>query len=227
MTTSIDKIVDTYTNAYVGRTFQLILIDDSTRNSYPFVVNPATDIFTATGHNYTNGTRLNVLIASGTLLPAGLAANTIYYARDVATDTFKVSLTDGGAAVNVTDAGTGTFLVTDLALDYRIRGNLAGFVRKELTNYQGQSIRPTVTISAAPVVSSTAVTVTGSGLINNTSGASDLVFTAITVIEGGSTEIGNTTGTLVDYKIQASPVVVSAGQSKTAPFTVTAPLVAV
>ena len=227
MTTSIDKIVDTYTNAYVGRTFQLILIDDSTRSSYNFTVNPATDVFTATGHNYTNGTRLNVFIASGTLLPAGLAANTAYYARDCATDTFKVSLTDGGAAIDITDAGTGTFLVTDLALDHTIRGNLAGFVRKELTNYQGQSIRPTVIISSVPTVSSTAVTVSGDGVINNTSGVSSIIFTACAVIEGGTTAIGNTTGTLADYTSLASPAVVTAGQTKNAPFTVTAPLVAV
>ncbi len=45
-------------------------------------------------------------------LPAGLVAGTVYYVRDVDTDSFKVSETSGGVAVNITDAGTGTHTVS-------------------------------------------------------------------------------------------------------------------
>lgn len=220
MALSIDEIVDTYTNQYVGNSYQIVLIDDSTRSSYNFTANATTNVITATGHNYVNGTRLNVLLASAGTLPSPLAPNTTYYARDCATDTLKLSLTDGGAAIDITDTGTGTFLITDIALSYKIRGNIAGFVRKEIASYQGQSTRPIVTVTNPPVVSDTAVTVSGSGVCDNSAGASDITFTAIAVIKGGTTARGNTAGTLVAYSIQDSPQAVAAGQAKSIPFTI-------
>jgi hypothetical protein len=216
----IDEIVDTFTNQYVGNTYQIVLIDDSTRSSYSFTANATTNVITATGHNYVNGTRLNVLLASGTALPAPLAANTDYYAIDCATNTLKLSLTDGGAAIDITDTGTGTFLITDIALSYKIRGNIAGFVRQEIANYQGQTTRPTATITNPPVVGDTTVTVSGLGVCDNSAGTSDITFTAIAVIKGGTTARGNTTGDGVTYSPQASPQVVAAGQAKSIPFNI-------
>jgi hypothetical protein len=69
-----------------------------------------TDIITATAHGLTAGTRITV--SSSTTLPAGLAASTNYYLRDVTTNTFKVSLTPNGSAVDITDTGTGTHTLT-------------------------------------------------------------------------------------------------------------------
>lgn len=69
-----------------------------------------TDICTITAHGLTAGTR--VTVASGTTLPAGLAASTNYYLRDVTTNTFKLSLTPNGSAVDITDTGTGTHTLT-------------------------------------------------------------------------------------------------------------------
>lgn len=65
----------------------------------------STDVFTATGHGYI----LNDPVLFPTLTGgAPLAASVAYYARDITTDTFKVALTPGGAAVNVTTDATGT-----------------------------------------------------------------------------------------------------------------------
>jgi hypothetical protein len=49
-----------------------------------------------------------VVVSSGTTLPAGLAASTRYFARNVTPNFFQVSLTPNGAIVDITDAGTGT-----------------------------------------------------------------------------------------------------------------------
>jgi hypothetical protein len=46
--------------------------------------------------------------SSTTTLPAGLAVDTNYYIIKVTADTVKLSLTRGGAAVDITDTGTGT-----------------------------------------------------------------------------------------------------------------------
>jgi hypothetical protein len=65
-----------------------------------------TDIITSASHGLVEGDLIHV--ASSTTLPAGLSASTDYYVRDVTTNTFKVSATLGGEAVNVTSTGTGT-----------------------------------------------------------------------------------------------------------------------
>ena len=69
----------------------------------------STDIITAVGHNFTTN--------QGVIFPtltggAGLtAATTIYFVRDISGDTFKVSTTSGGAAVNfTTDITAGTVI---------------------------------------------------------------------------------------------------------------------
>jgi hypothetical protein len=69
-----------------------------------------TDIITAAAHGFKNGQKVRVTTTAADL-PAGLAVDTTYYVRDVTADTFKVSASVGGAAVNITDAGTGTHTV--------------------------------------------------------------------------------------------------------------------
>lgn len=70
-----------------------------------YTVVAATDVFTSTAHGYGNGDPLLVTAATA---GAPLAAGTVYYARDVATDTFKLALTVGGGAVDVTTDGSGS-----------------------------------------------------------------------------------------------------------------------
>lgn len=71
-----------------------------------FTADNTNDTFTKTSHGLTNGEI--VFVRSQTTLPAGLSANTPYYVRDAATNTFKLSTSAGGAAVDITTNGTGT-----------------------------------------------------------------------------------------------------------------------
>jgi hypothetical protein len=73
-------------------------------------VDAATETITATAHGLTNGTRVTVAAATGAL-PTGLAASTSYYIKAATTNTFQLSLTPDGAAVDLTDA-VGTTTVT-------------------------------------------------------------------------------------------------------------------
>jgi len=68
-------------------------------------VDAGTDTFTAATHGLSNGNAIKFR-SSGTL-PAGIAEPTIYYVVNKTANTFEVSETTGGAAVNVTSAGTG------------------------------------------------------------------------------------------------------------------------
>lgn len=74
-----------------------------------FTVVAATDVFTATAHGYSNGQP--VMFRSAGTIPAGLTAGTKYFIRDATANTFKVALTVGGAAVDITTAGTGVHYV--------------------------------------------------------------------------------------------------------------------
>lgn len=71
----------------------------------------ADDIVTATAHGLIENTRVT-LTTSAADLPLNLVIATNYYLRDVTPNTFKLSLTPGGAVVDIADAGTGTHTVT-------------------------------------------------------------------------------------------------------------------
>jgi hypothetical protein len=81
------------------------IFDGVGKISQTFTVVAATDIATATAHGLSNGDCVQV--SSATTLPAGLSASTNYYVTVLSTDTFKFSLTKGGAFIDITDTGTG------------------------------------------------------------------------------------------------------------------------
>jgi hypothetical protein len=65
-----------------------------------------TDVFTATAHGRINGDK--VWLTTSSILPDPLAVETNYFIINKTTNTFKLSLTSGGAAIDITDTGTGT-----------------------------------------------------------------------------------------------------------------------
>ena len=60
------------------------------------------DQFLSPGHGLANTDRVMLYNVLGTTLATGVSEGTVYFVVNVATDTFKVSLTSGGAAVDVT-----------------------------------------------------------------------------------------------------------------------------
>lgn len=69
--------------------------------------NASTDLVTATAHGFVNGDI--VLFGNvGGALPGGITANTPYYVIGSTTNTFQISTTKGGTALDITTAGTGT-----------------------------------------------------------------------------------------------------------------------
>lgn len=66
-------------------------------------VDASTDTVTSNAHGLSNGA---TVFFSGTAVPTGLSAGTVYYVINSATNTFKVSATLGGSAVDITTAGT-------------------------------------------------------------------------------------------------------------------------
>lgn len=75
------------------------------------ISNASPAVFTLVAHGLSDDDQI-VLSTSGTL-PAGLTAGTVYYVIEAADDTFQVSTTSGGSAVNTSSAGSGTHSFTD------------------------------------------------------------------------------------------------------------------
>ena len=89
---------------------QAVTIDFIAGYATPFTVNATTNVLTATGHPIATGDVVR-LCNTGGALPAGLATNTNYYAIGVSGDTLQLSLTEGGAAIDITGTGTGTHFI--------------------------------------------------------------------------------------------------------------------
>lgn len=106
---------DTATVQFMGMTYGTAIKGDDNHNRTitQVTVNDTTNEFTAIGEGipsgYGNGSIVRML-TTGTL-PAPLVNNTRYFMRDVAGDVFKVAATSGGAEIDLTDDGTGSFTV--------------------------------------------------------------------------------------------------------------------
>jgi hypothetical protein len=75
-----------------------------------FTVNAAgvtADAFDSPAHGLANGNSVLVWPTIGAVLPTGVAEDTEYFVVGVTTDTFQLSLTLGGAAINITAIGDG------------------------------------------------------------------------------------------------------------------------
>lgn len=65
----------------------------------------STDAFTSYAHGFSTGDRVILQAPEGGTLPTGVSANTAYWVVNAATDTFQLSATQGGAAINLTADG--------------------------------------------------------------------------------------------------------------------------
>lgn len=83
-------------------------IDSIALSSATFTADHATDTLTSAAHGLANGDRV---VLSGTL-PTGLLTTRYYYVVSTATNTFKLSLTSGGSAIDFSSNGSGTLTWT-------------------------------------------------------------------------------------------------------------------
>lgn len=77
-----------------------------------FTTTFGTDIITDAAHGQIDGNVIRFTTSGGDL-PDPLAIDTNYFVRDATTNTFKVALTLGGTAIDLTDNGTGTHTYHD------------------------------------------------------------------------------------------------------------------
>lgn len=78
---------------------------------FNFVADPTTDIMTKTSHGLNNDD-LIILSNEGGELPEGLNEGYEYYVISSTTNTFQLSVTLGGSAIDITSVGVGTHTLT-------------------------------------------------------------------------------------------------------------------
>jgi hypothetical protein len=128
-----------------------------TTNTTYYVVNQTATVTTPvaspgvvndTAHGFVGGEIVTFDVAPGSLLPTGLAAGNNYYvlASGLTTNTYSVSLTPGGTAVNFTGTNTGSHTRTGIpANTYQIAATAGG----SAVNFTGTS-SGTQTRTSAP-----------------------------------------------------------------------------
>lgn len=79
----------------------------------PFTANASTDIITTQGRTYATGDVVRVTNTGGAL-PTGLSIATDYYVIGASGSTFQLSATSGGAAIDLTGAGSGTNFIGEV-----------------------------------------------------------------------------------------------------------------
>lgn len=220
MPTLLSKLASDLDLAYSpSDTWYVALIAD-TRSLFIFTADASANTLTATGNDFIDG--LPIRLATTSALPAPLMTGTTYYIRDRSGDTFKLAATVGGAAIDLTNTGSGTHTVTDLALD-EVTTAIAQWVRKEIADYQGIASRPQWTPTAAVVdaIAKTA-TKTASVTANNSSGTVSVTFDKAILIRNGSATPGNTAGNVSDFTSFGSTQSAIAGKAYTLTIPITA-----
>jgi len=81
------------------------VLEGQSSNYYATFTAATSDTCTTTTSNIADGE--TVYIRSTGMTPSPLTPYTLYYLRDVSGNTFKLALTAGGAAINITSVGTG------------------------------------------------------------------------------------------------------------------------
>lgn len=133
---AVDKRIETpefeFTLSPVGNFIQFnafcLMSGASANANKPITaVTLGTSRFTCVGHGLAEGEEVLITQDPGGEMPGGIDQGTIYYAKNVATDTFQVAATSGGAAITFSTAGS-----HPLTLRYA-KGSLVAGYRNDLT----------------------------------------------------------------------------------------------
>lgn len=83
-------------------------LNKADKSCAPADVNITTETITIAAHGFVNGEHVMYWVSSGGTVIGGLTTLTCYFIIGATTDTFQLSLTQGGAAINLTSQGIGT-----------------------------------------------------------------------------------------------------------------------
>lgn len=70
-------------------------------------INLSTNTFTAPNHGFSDGNDVSIITTDTPPAPLTTASPNVYYVRDATADTFKLTDTPGGSAIDITNLGSG------------------------------------------------------------------------------------------------------------------------
>jgi hypothetical protein len=124
------------------RRFYLLAI-----RAYPFVavpglsftVNTTTNVFSSSGHPFTEDRAIEFQIDTGGTLPSPLGVGVRYYVVNVIGDDFQIAVTPGGSPIDITSSGSGPtgvrFAPTGVLRSNQIRNRGSGIHRRGIRDY--------------------------------------------------------------------------------------------
>jgi autotransporter-associated beta strand protein len=182
----------TATNGRLSATRNINTLRNTTTNSGNISTDATTDVVTLGGSSFSNG---DVVVLN--ITNSGLVANVPYYVRDVSGTTFKLALTSGGTAVDITGANAGqlTAGITLGANNLGTLGILNGSVSSLAIGSSGGAVTlPTTTAGNLYITTGSGDITIGAPITNNTgaltlvkNGANVLVLTGTNTFTGGLT----------------------------------------
>lgn len=209
-----------------GVTYHIALFNDA-RASYSFSpANVSGSTLTITGNTFIEGTK----VVLGGTVPTPLSTGTIgaqnsngivtvtgtaYYVKNKSGDTLQLSATNGGAAITLTNTGSGTMTISDIPLDVTI-SSIAEWVRKEVSSYGSATTRQpyTATVPTIDTVNSGTKLTEQSVEFDNTSGTVSILFDKALMIRDGSATKGDTTGTADSFYYFGSAQTIAVGENR-------------
>jgi len=85
----------------------IVILNGAIKSSQEITaIDISTDTFTSADHGLVDGDRVTITIDSPGVLPGGIDSTQLYFVISATTNTFKVSETQAGAAVDVTSLGS-------------------------------------------------------------------------------------------------------------------------
>lgn len=169
-------------------------------STYTVTVDAGTDTFTATGHDFVDGTPIQFSNTDGGL-PGGIVSGTTYYVTGSAANTFQITEFVGGAALDITSTGSGTNTVTEVAVeDIVAQYDDAAMVwdilvRHEVSNYQGAG-RESFTWASSTINSTNSQASIASVSPAIIPVTDTITFRYAVVLRGGNTTPGDATGSV-------------------------------
>lgn len=128
----------------------------------------ATDFWTSSAHGLLNGDLIRFTNSGGTQ-PTGISLSTDYYVINKTTDTFQVSLTSGGSAVDMSDAGSGTHSWTQQSVFTTgiiwCKGNLITYTKKKSQDFTVVAATDVITSAAHNLDVDDIITVSSTGVL--------------------------------------------------------------
>ena len=175
-------------------------------------INETTNVFTVTGHNMRDGTKLTYTSNGANIVHSGgtLADSTAVFVRDATTNTFKIALTAGGTALDITNDGndSNSFVGDTATATATVSGGVVTGITVTGVGSDYQAA-PAVTIAAPSEVTFNAQSAVSTA--NDTITASSHPFNtgdAVTYADKGGTVLANLTdgGTFFIIKVDANTI---------------------